>query len=146
MFGASAASTEPPQKMPTPISITRLRPNSSPTMPNASMAPAKVSAYALTTHCRALTPACSSVCTLPSATLTIVLSRKVRNSTAASTARASDAAAAAYRGRPPGGRVYRPDHVTSRPTCRRETGVFPLFSRVSRPQKLASPTFQVPPW
>src|SRR5580692_10705729 len=90
MFGASAASTEPPQKMPTPISITRLRPNSSPTMPNASMAPANVSAYALTTHCSSLTPACSSVCTLPSATLTIVLSRKVRNSTAASTARASD--------------------------------------------------------
>ena len=24
--------------------------------------------------------------------------------------------------------------------------VFPLFSRVSSPQKLASPTFQVPPW
>ena len=44
MFGARAASTEPPQKMATPISITRLRPNSSPTMPNASMAPANVSA------------------------------------------------------------------------------------------------------
>ena len=89
IFGASAASTEPAQKMPTPISITRLRPNSSPTMPNASMAPANVSAYALTTHCRALTPACRSACTLPSATLTIVLSRKVRNSTRVSTARAS---------------------------------------------------------
>jgi len=44
MFGASAASTEPAQKMPTPISITRFRPNSSPTMPKASMAPANVRA------------------------------------------------------------------------------------------------------
>ena len=89
MFGASAARTDPAQKMPTPISMTRLRPNSSPTMPKASMAPANVSAYALTTHCSALTPACSSACTLPSATLTIVLSRKVRNSTRVSTPRAS---------------------------------------------------------
>ena len=44
MFGASADSTEPAQKMPTPISMTRFRPNSSPTMPKASMAPANVSA------------------------------------------------------------------------------------------------------
>ena len=43
-FGASAASTEPAQKIPTPISMTRLRPNSSATMPKASMAPANVRA------------------------------------------------------------------------------------------------------
>ena len=90
MFGASAPRTEPAQKMPTPVSITRLRPNSSATMPNASMAPAKVSAYALTTHCSAVTPACRSVCTLPRATLTTVLSRNVRNSTVHSTPRASE--------------------------------------------------------
>ncbi len=89
MFGASADSTEPAQKIATPMSITRLRPNSSPTMPKASMAPAKVSASALTTHCRKVTPACRSPCTLPSATLTIVLSRKVRNSTIISAASAA---------------------------------------------------------
>jgi hypothetical protein len=44
MFVASADRTDPAQKIPAPISMTRLRPNSSLTMPNASMAPAKVSA------------------------------------------------------------------------------------------------------
>ncbi len=89
VLGASAASTDPAQKITAPISMTRLRPNSSPTMPKASMVPAKVSAYALTTHCRAVTPACSSAWTLPSATLTTVLSRKVRNRMVHSTASAS---------------------------------------------------------
>ena len=42
--GASAHSTEPAPKIATPMSMTRLRPNSSPTMPKASMAPEKVSA------------------------------------------------------------------------------------------------------
>ena len=60
--------------------MTFLRPNSSPTMPKASIALANVSAYAPTIHCRASTPACRSACTLPSPTLTIVLSRKVRKS------------------------------------------------------------------
>ena len=51
-------------------------------------------AYALTTHCSAVTPACSVDWTLPSATLTTVLSRNVRNSTTMSTASAT--------ARPPG--------------------------------------------
>src|SRR6516164_10649834 len=89
-FGASADRTDPAQKIPAPISKVRLRPNSSPTMPNASIAAANVSAYALTTHCSSLTPACRPTCTLPSPTLTIVLSRNVRNKIVHSTASASE--------------------------------------------------------
>ncbi len=92
-FGASADRTDPAQKIPAPISMTRLRPNSSLTMPNASIAAANVSAYALITHCSELTPACRPTCTLPSPTLTIVLSRKVRKRIVHSTPRAT--------GRPP---------------------------------------------
>ena len=43
-LGASADRTDPAQNMPTPASMTRLRPNSSPTMPKPSIAAAKVSA------------------------------------------------------------------------------------------------------
>ena len=43
-LGASAHRTDPAQKMPIPVSMTRLRPNSSPTMPKPSIAPANVSA------------------------------------------------------------------------------------------------------
>ncbi len=43
-FGASAHNTDPAQKIPAPISMTRLRPNSSLTMPNASITAANVSA------------------------------------------------------------------------------------------------------
>ena len=43
-FPASAATTEPPQKMATPTSITRLRPRMSPSMPATSMKLAKVRA------------------------------------------------------------------------------------------------------
>jgi hypothetical protein len=42
--GASAHSTEPAQKTPAPASMTFLRPNSSPTIPKASIALANVSA------------------------------------------------------------------------------------------------------
>src|SRR5580700_6287122 len=90
---ARAHRIDPPQKMTMPISMTRLRPNSSPTMPKASIAPANVSAYAPTTHCSDETPACRSPWMLPRATLTMVLSRKVKNRTTHSTARAM--------GRPP---------------------------------------------
>jgi hypothetical protein len=99
-FGARAASTDPAQKIPTPISMTFLRPNSSATMPKASMAPANVSAYALTTHCNAETPVCNSAWTLPRATLTTVLSRKVRNRIVHSTASASGRLRPAMAGRP----------------------------------------------
>ena len=145
--GARAASTEPAQKMPTPASMTFLRPNSSATMPKASMAPANVSAYALTTHCSAETPACSSAWTLPRATLTTVLSRKVRNRIVHSTVSARAAPrrpAAAGRLAVAGGPA---DEVTSYPTVLHGAGrpvVLPPASSVSRPQKLASPTFQVP--
>ena len=88
--GASAETTEPAQNTPTPVSMTFLRPSSSPIMPQASMMLAKVSAYAPTTHCRPVTPAFRLVCTSPSATLTTVLSRKVKNSSVHSTASASD--------------------------------------------------------
>src|SRR6516164_537935 len=57
-----------------------LRPNLSPSIPQGSMKLANVSAYAPTTHCSAETPPCSSDWMLASATLTTVLSRKVRNS------------------------------------------------------------------
>src|SRR5260370_37004371 len=146
-FGASADSTEPAQKIVTPMIMTRLRPNSSPTMPKASIAPAKVSAYAPTTHCSEVTPACNWLCTLPRTMLTIVLSRNVRNRTRQSTARASE--------RPP----RRTDAAlpsetsteltTNYPADVQSAGrpvVLPPFSAVSRPQKLATPTFQVPLW
>jgi len=43
-FPANAAMTEPPQKMATPTSITRLRPKMSPSIPATSMKLAKVNA------------------------------------------------------------------------------------------------------
>src|SRR5215469_17738682 len=103
-FGASADRTEPAQKIPAPISMTFLRPNSSLTMPNASIAAANVSAYALITHCSELTPAFSPTCTAPRPTLTIVLSRNVRNrivhSTPSATARPPWRAVGACSGTP----------------------------------------------
>src|SRR5215469_11261440 len=89
MLGASADIVAPAQYTPAPASITFLRPNSSPTMPNPSIRAAKVSAYAPTTHCSDDTPACRSDLMLASATLTTVLSRKVRNSSVHKVASAS---------------------------------------------------------
>ena len=43
-FGARAQSTDPAQKTPAPLSMTFLRPSSSPIMPHASMIEAKVRA------------------------------------------------------------------------------------------------------
>ena len=88
-FGASADRTEPAQNTPTPVSMTFFRPSSSPIMPQASMRLAKVKAYAPTTHCRSETFAFRLNCMSPSATLTTVLSRKVRKSSVHSVARAS---------------------------------------------------------
>ena len=51
-LGASAQRTEPAQNTPAPVSMTFLRPSSSPIMPQASMMLANVRAYAPTTHCR----------------------------------------------------------------------------------------------
>src|SRR5258708_5879613 len=65
-----------------------LRPNLSPIIPKASMKLANVRAYAPTTHCSAETPPCRSDWMLARATLTTVLSRKGRNSTVHSQARA----------------------------------------------------------
>src|SRR2546430_17561119 len=65
-----------------------LRPNLSPSIPQASIKLANVRAYAPTTHCSAETPPCRSDWMLASATLTTVLSRKVRNSTVHRQARA----------------------------------------------------------
>ena len=87
--GASAHNADPAQNTPAPVSMTFLRPSSSPIIPQASMMLAKVSAYAPTTHCRSVTPACRLACTSPSATLTTVLSRNVRNSSVHSAASAS---------------------------------------------------------
>ena len=44
MLGASAHSTEPPQKTPAPVSMTAFLPSSSPIIPQASMMLAKVRA------------------------------------------------------------------------------------------------------
>ena len=87
---AVAHMIDPPQKITMPITMTRLRPNSSPTIPKPSMAPANVSAYAPTTHCSDETPACNCCWMLPSATLTTVLSRNVRNKMTHNTARARE--------------------------------------------------------
>ncbi len=86
---AIAATTEPAQKMATPASMIFFRPRMSPSIPAASMKLAKVRAYPLTTHCSDVTPACRSLWTLASPTLTMVLSRKVRKRTAHNVARAS---------------------------------------------------------
>src|SRR6201992_2387879 len=66
-----------------------LRPNLSPSIPKASIKLANVRAYAPTTHCSAETPPCRSCWILASATLTTVLSRKVRNKIVHREARAS---------------------------------------------------------
>src|SRR5437868_13277554 len=66
-----------------------LRPNLSPSIPQASIKLANVRAYAPTTHCSAETPPCRSDWMLASATLTTVLSRKVRNSSVHRETRAS---------------------------------------------------------
>ena len=86
---ASAAMTEPAQKMATPASMTRFRPRMSPSIPAASMKLAKVRAYPLTTHCSDVTPACRLLWMLARPTLTIVLSRNVRKRTVHSVASAS---------------------------------------------------------
>src|SRR3984893_6237262 len=65
-----------------------LRPNLSPSIPQASMKLANVRAYAPPTHCSAETPPCRSDWILASATLTTVLSRNVRNSSVHRQARA----------------------------------------------------------
>src|SRR5258708_21792864 len=65
-----------------------LRPNLSPIIPKASMKLANVRAYAPTTDCSAEPPPCRSDWMLARATLTTVLSRKVRNSTVHRQARA----------------------------------------------------------
>src|SRR4029077_14208378 len=74
--------------IPAPASMIFLRPNLSPSIPKASIKLANVRAYAPTTHCSAETPPCRSDWMLASATLTTVLSRKVRNSTVHREARA----------------------------------------------------------
>ena len=78
---AIAATTEPAQNTATPMSMMRLRPKMSPSIPATSMKLANVSAYPLTTHCREVTPVCRSLWTLARPTLTTVLSRNVRNRT-----------------------------------------------------------------
>src|SRR5579875_1197230 len=79
-LGASADRTEPAQNVAAPASMTSFLPTSSPIIPHASMRLAKVSAYAPTTHCSSAGLAPRLVYTLPRATLTMVLSRNVRNS------------------------------------------------------------------
>src|SRR5581483_11881300 len=89
---ATAASTEPAQKIPTPVSITRFRPSRSPSVPPVSMSAANASMYPSTIHCRPLTLVLSDVWMSASATLTIVLSRKVRKRIAQTAASAASRA------------------------------------------------------
>ena len=56
-FEAVAATTEPAQNTATPVSMTFLRPSTSPSVPPANMKAAKVNAYPLTTHCSEVMPA-----------------------------------------------------------------------------------------
>src|SRR6266568_631457 len=90
MITESPDISAPAMKMPMPASMTFLRPNWSPIVPKISMVLAKVSAYAPTTHCSDETPAFSCVWIPASATLTIVMSRKVRNKTRHSVASAAE--------------------------------------------------------
>ena len=147
-FGASADRTEPAQNTPAPVSMTFLRPSSSPIIPQASMMLAKVRAYAPTTHCRSAMPACRLVWMSPSATLTTVLSRKVRNSSVHSVASAihwlprvtipwSPDTAPAWRAN----RAALPQ-----PAELHAAGTEPPGISLNRPHRLASPTFQVPSW
>ena len=109
---------------------------------------AKVSAYAPTTHCRPVTPAFRLVCTSPSATLTTVLSRKVRNSSVHSVASASDWPPRATIGcsldTAPAGRANRA--ALSQPAELHAAGTEPPGISLNRPHRLGSPTFQVPSW
>ena len=84
------AISAPAMKTQMPMTRIFLRPNWSPSVPKVSMLAAKVSAYAPTTHCSADTPARSSVWMPASATLTIVMSRNVRNKTRQSVASAAE--------------------------------------------------------
>src|SRR4051812_6633053 len=86
-LGASAHATEPRQKIAMPATMTHLRPNRSARAPAVSIRLANTSEYALTTHCSGMTPAPRSYWMLPSATLTMVVSRKVRNRMARTVAR-----------------------------------------------------------
>src|ERR1700728_1577881 len=88
-LGATAAIKEPVQNTATPPSMILLRPKRSPKVPNVSMRLAKTSAEPLTTHCTPITPVCRSLWTLASTTLTIVVSKNVRNSTNDKVARAA---------------------------------------------------------
>jgi len=128
--------------------MTFLRPSSSPIIPQASIKLANVSAYAPTTHCRSPTLAFSATCTSPSATLTTVLSRKVRKSSVHSVARASDRpprapipdspeTASAWRANPTALPQLTPLHAA---------GTEPPGTSLNSPHRLASPTFQVPSW
>ncbi len=87
-FGARAPSRDPATNTATPPSIIRLRPRRSPKVPAPSMRLANTRAYPLTTHCSCDTPACIVDWMSARATLTIVVSRNVRNRTALMVARA----------------------------------------------------------
>src|SRR6202044_652141 len=148
-FGASAHSTEPAQNTPTPASITFLRPSSSPIIPQASMRLANVSAYAPTTHCRSVTSAFRLVWMSPSATLTTVLSRNVRNSSVHSVARASPwPPRGATPGRSPetASAWLANEAALPQPAELHAAGTEPPGISLNRPHRLASPTFQVPSW
>ena len=78
-FGASAQTTEPAQKTPAPVSITFLRPSSSPIIPQASMMRGERQGVSADHPLQVGTPACRSVWSCRARRLTMVLSRKVRN-------------------------------------------------------------------
>src|SRR5579875_693797 len=80
--GATAHMTEPPQNTTMPAAMIHFRPSRSPSEPATNIRLANTNEYALSTHCSGMTPAPRSFWMLPSATLTIVVSRKVRKSTA----------------------------------------------------------------
>ncbi len=151
-LGASAHSTEPAQKTPAPASMTFLRPSSSPIMPQAIMMLAKVRAYAPTTHCRSVTLAFRLVCTFPSATLTTVLSRKVRNSSVHNVASArpwpprEGTPCPAPGQSPETASVWLATRAGPQPAELHADGTVPPGISLKRPQRLGSPTFQVPSW
>jgi len=76
-LAASAQASEAAVNSPSPAMNMRLRPSRSAALPPSSRNPPKVSAYAVTTHCRSASGKCSLVPIVGKATLTISMSTAV---------------------------------------------------------------------
>ena len=148
-FGASADRTEPAQNTPVPVSMTFLRPSSSPIIPQASMMLAKVSAYAPTTHCRSATPACRLGLDVGERDADHGVVEEGQEQQRAQRRERHPLAAAGHHplvaGHGPG-LAGQPSGPASAGRAARAAGTEPPGISLNRPHRLASPTFQVPSW